>query len=291
MPSVSRVGPGDSPTVSVSIQDLQASKDRGERFPVLTAYDYPTAKIIDELEIPLILVGDSLGNVVLGYESTVFVTMDEMLHHTKAVVRGAKRALVVGDMPFMSYQTNPDDALTNAARFLQEGGAQAVKLEGGEIMAETVRALADRGIPVMGHIGFTPQSAYKIGQRVQGRSLEAARQLVRDAQALDEAGAFAVVVELVPTELAKVITDRIKVPTIGIGAGPHCDAQVQVISDILGLYTDFVPRHAKRFANLADAMREGVKAYTSEVMDGSFPTAEHGAAMDDEVLRALLEDL
>ena len=291
MPSVSRVGPGDSPTVSVSIQDLQASKDRGERFPVLTAYDYPTAKIIDELEIPLILVGDSLGNVVLGYESTVFVTMDEMLHHTKAVVRGAKRALVVGDMPFMSYQTNPDDALTNAARFLQEGGAQAVKLEGGEIMAETVRALADRGIPVMGHIGFTPQSAYKIGQRVQGRSLEAARQLVRDAQALDEAGAFAVVVELVPTELAKVITDRIKVPTIGIGAGSHCDAQVQVISDILGLYTDFVPRHAKRFANLADAMREGVKAYTSEVMDGSFPTAEHGAAMDDEVLRALLEDL
>ena len=277
--------------MSVSIQDLQASKDRGERFPVLTAYDYPTAKIIDELEIPLILVGDSLGNVVLGYESTVFVTMDEMLHHTKAVVRGAKRALVVGDMPFMSYQTNPDDALTNAARFLQEGGAQAVKLEGGEIMAETVRALADRGIPVMGHIGFTPQSAYKIGQRVQGRSLEAARQLVRDAQALDEAGAFAVVVELVPTELAKVITDRIKVPTIGIGAGSHCDAQVQVISDILGLYTDFVPRHAKRFANLADAMREGVKAYTSEVMDGSFPTAEHGAAMDDEVLRALLEDL
>jgi 3-methyl-2-oxobutanoate hydroxymethyltransferase len=277
--------------VRVSIQDLQASKDRGERFPVLTAYDYPTAKIIDELEIPLILVGDSLGNVVLGYESTVFVTMDEMLHHTKAVVRGVKRALVVGDMPFMSYQTNPDDALTNAARFLREGGAQAVKLEGGEIMAETIRALADCGIPVMGHIGFTPQSAYKIGQRVQGRSLEAARQLVRDAQALDEAGAFAVVVELVPTELAKVITDRIKVPTIGIGAGPHCDAQVQVISDILGLYTDFVPRHAKRFANLADAMREGVKAYTSEVMDGSFPTAEHGAAMDDEGLRALLEDL
>jgi 3-methyl-2-oxobutanoate hydroxymethyltransferase len=275
----------------VSIQDIQDSKDRGERFPVLTAYDYPTAKIIDELEIPLILVGDSLGNVVLGYESTVFVTMDEMLHHTKAVVRGAKRALVVGDMPFMSYQTNPDDALTNAARFLREGGAQAVKLEGGEIMAETVRALTDRGIPVMGHIGFTPQSAYKIGQRVQGRSLEAARQLVRDAQALDEAGAFAVVVELVPTELAKVITDRIKVPTIGIGAGPDCDAQVQVISDILGLYTDFVPRHAKRFANLADAMREGVKAYTSEVMDGSFPTAEHGAAMDDEVLRALLGDL
>ena len=284
-------GRWDRFAVRVSIQDLQASKDRSERFPVLTAYDYPTAKIIDELGIPVILVGDSLANVVLGYDSTVFVTMDEMLHHTKAVARGAKQALVVGDMPFMSYQTNPDDALTNAARFLREGGAQAVKLEGGEVMAETVRALTDRGIPVMGHIGYTPQSSYKIGRRVQGRSLEDARKLVRDAEALDEAGAFSVVVELVPTELAKVITDRIKVPTIGIGAGPDCDAQVQVISDILGIYTDFVPRHAKRFVNLADAMREGVKGYAAEVTDGSFPAAEHGTGMEDEVLRALLKDL
>lgn len=275
----------------VSIQDLQASKDRGERFPVLTAYDYPTAKIIDELGIPVILVGDSLANVVLGYDSTVFVTMDEMLHHTKAVARGAKQALVVGDMPFMSYQTNAEDALSNAARFLREAGAQAVKLEGGEVMAETVRTLTERGIPVMGHVGYTPQSSYKIGRRVQGRSLEDARKLVRDAQALDEAGAFAVVVELVPSELAKVITERIKVPTIGIGAGPDCDAQVQVISDILGIYTDFVPRHAKRFANLADAMREGVKSYVADVMDGSFPGPEHGTDMEDEVLRALLEDL
>jgi 3-methyl-2-oxobutanoate hydroxymethyltransferase len=277
--------------VRVSIQDLQASKDRGERFPVLTAYDYPTAKIIDELGIPVILVGDSLANVVLGYDSTVFVTMDEMLHHTKAVARGAKQALVVGDMPFMSYQTNAEDALSNAARFLREAGAQAVKLEGGEVMAETVRTLTERGIPVMGHVGYTPQSSYKIGRRVQGRSLEDARKLVRDAQALDEAGAFAVVVELVPSELAKVITERIKVPTIGIGAGPDCDAQVQVISDILGIYTDFVPRHAKRFANLADAMREGVKSYVADVMDGSFPGPEHGTDMEDEVMRALLEDL
>ncbi len=275
----------------VSIQDLQASKDRGERFPVLTAYDYPTAKIIDELGIPVILVGDSLANVVLGYDSTVFVTMDEMLHHTKAVARGAKQALIVGDMPFMSYQTSPAEALTNAARFLREAGAQAVKLEGGEVMAETVRALTERGIPVMGHVGYTPQSSYKIGRRVQGRSLEDARKLVRDAQALDEAGAFSVVVELVPSELAKVITDRIKVPTIGIGAGPDCDAQVQVISDILGIYTDFVPRHAKRFANLANAMREGVKGYVAEVMDGSFPAPEHGSGMEEEVLRALLKDL
>ncbi len=275
----------------VSIQDLQALKDRGERFPVLTAYDYPTAKIIDEVGIPVILVGDSLANVVLGYDSTVFVTMDEMLHHTKAVARGAKQALIVGDMPFMSYQTNPAEALTNAARFLREAGAQAVKLEGGEVMAETVRALTERGIPVMGHVGYTPQSSYKIGRRVQGRSLEDARKLVRDAQALDEAGAFSVVVELVPSELAKVITDRIKVPTIGIGAGPDCDAQVQVISDILGIYTDFVPRHAKQFVKLADAMREGVKGYVAEVMDGSFPAPEHGSGMEEEVLRALLKDL
>ncbi len=284
-------GRWDRFTVRVSIQDLQASKDRGERFPVLTAYDYPTAKIIDELGVPVILVGDSLANVVLGYDSTVFVTMDEMLHHTKAVTRGAQQALIVGDMPFMSYQRSAEDALGNAARFLSEAGAQAVKLEGGEVMAETVRLLTERGIPVMGHVGYTPQSSYQIGRRVQGRSLEDAHKLVRDAEALEEAGAFSVVVELVPSELAKVITDRIKVPTIGIGAGPDCDAQVQVISDILGIYTDFVPRHAKRFVKLADAMREGVKGFVAGVMDGSFPGPEHGTGMEDEVLRALLDDL
>ena len=275
----------------VTIQEVQDFKGRSERFPVLTAYDYPTAKIVDEVGIPLILVGDSLGNVVLGYDSTVFVTMEDMLHHTKAVVRGAKRALVIGDMPFMSYQKNPGDALTNASRFLQEAGAQAVKLEGGEVMAETVRAIVDRGIPVVGHIGYTPQSTYQIGRRVQGRSLEAARNLVRDAQALDEAGAFAVVLELVPAQLAKVITERIKVPTIGIGAGPACDGQVQVISDMLGLYTDFVPRHTKQFAHLGDAMRAGVESYASEVKTGSFPTSEQSSALEDEVLRELLAGL
>ncbi len=275
----------------VTIQEVQDFKDRSERFPVLTAYDYPTAKIVDEVGIPLILVGDSLGNVVLGYDSTVFVTMEDMLHHTKAVVRGAKRALVIGDMPFMSCQKNPGDALTNASRFLQEAGSQAVKLEGGEVMAETVQALVERGIPVVGHIGYTPQSTYQIGRRVQGRSLEAARNLVRDAQALDEAGAFAVVLELVPAQLAKVITERIKVPTIGIGAGPACDGQVQVISDMLGLYTDFVPRHTKQFAHLGDAMRAGVESYASEVKTGSFPTSEQSSALEDEVLRELLAGL
>ena len=275
----------------ITIEEVQAFKDRAERFPVLTAYDYPTAKIIDEAGIPLILVGDSLGNVVLGYDSTVFVTMEDMLHHTKAVVRGTRRALVIGDMPFMSYQKNPDDALTNATRFLREAGAQAVKLEGGEVMAETVRTLVDRGIPVVGHIGFTPQSAYQIGRQVQGRSLEAARNLVWGAQALDEAGAFAVVLELVPTQLAEVITERIRVPTIGIGAGPKCDGQVQVVSDMLGLYTDFVPRHSKQFAHLADTMCAGIESYASEVKEGEFPSAEHGSTLEDEVLQELLNSL
>ena len=271
----------------VTLQEILGFKKRGERFPMLTAYDYPTAKVVDEAGVPLILVGDSLGNVVLGYDSTVFVTMDVMIHHTAAVVRGAKRALVVGDMPFMSYQTGTVTALENAARFLREAGAQAVKLEGGEVMAETTKALVDRGIPVMGHIGFTPQSAYQIGQRVQGRSIDAAEKLVRDAHAVEDAGAFAVVLELVPSELAKLITERLTIPTIGIGAGPDCDAQVQVVSDMLGLYTDFVPRHAKQFAHLADDMRSAVTTYSESVREGSFPTEENGSSLKDEVLTEL----
>ena len=271
----------------VTLQEILGFKKRGERFPMLTAYDYPTAKVVDEAGVPLILVGDSLGNVVLGYDSTVLVTMDVMIHHTAAVVRGARRALVVGDMPFMSYQTGTVTALENAARFLREAGAQAVKLEGGEIMAETIKALVDRGIPVMGHIGFTPQSAYQIGQRVQGRSIDAAEKLVRDAHAVEDAGAFAVVLELVPSELAKLITERLTIPTIGIGAGPDCDSQVQVVSDMLGLYTDFVPRHAKQFAHLADDMRSAVTTYSESVREGSFPTEENGSSLKDEVLTEL----
>jgi 3-methyl-2-oxobutanoate hydroxymethyltransferase len=275
----------------VTLQEILAFKKRGERFPMLTAYDYPTAKVVDEAGVPLILVGDSLGNVVLGYDSTVFVTMDVMIHHTAAVVRGAKRALVIGDMPFMSYQTDTVTALENAARFLREAGAQAVKLEGGEVMAETIKALVDRGIPVMGHIGFTPQSAYQIGQRVQGRSIDAAEKLVRDAHAVEDAGAFAVVLELVPSQLAKLITERLTIPTIGIGAGPDCDAQVQVVSDMLGLYTDFVPRHAKQFAHLADDMRSAVTTYSESVREGSFPTEENGSSLKSEVLTELEERL
>ena len=271
-----------------TIQQIQQIKDRGERFPVLTAYDYYTARAIDEAGIPAILVGDSLGNVVLGYDSTVSVTMEDMIHHTKAVTRGAKNALVIADMPFMSYQTGASDALRNAARFLQEAGAQAVKLEGGEVMADTVKTLVDRGIPVMGHIGFTPQSEFQIGRRYQGRrTADEARQLIRDAQALEDAGAFSVVLELVPTQLAKIITARLGVPTIGIGAGPDCDAQVQVVSDMLGIVTDHVGRHVKQYARLSEDMSAAVAAYAQEVRDGAFPTPDHGRPLADEILAEL----
>ena len=274
-----------------TIQQIQAIKDRGERFPVLTAYDYYTARAIDEAGIPVILVGDSLGNVVLGYDSTVSVTMEDMIHHTKAVTRAAKNALVVGDMPFMSYQTGATDALRNAARFLQEAGTQAVKLEGGEVMADTVKTLVDRGIPVMGHIGFTPQSEFQIGRRYQGRrTADEARQLIRDALALEEAGAFSVVLELVPTQLAEMITARLGVPTIGIGAGPHCDAQVQVVSDMLGIVTDHVGRHVRQYASIADEMSSAVSAYAQEVREGAFPTPDHGRPLSDEILEELGQD-
>ncbi|GAG18001.1 unnamed protein product, partial [marine sediment metagenome] len=233
----------------VSITQIREMKQKGEKIAMLTAYDYATAKLIDGAGIPLILVGDSLGMVVLGYESTIPVTMDEMIHHTKAVVRGTTRALVVGDMPFMTYQVSIDDALRNAARFIQEGGAQAVKLEGGESMAETVKRIVSSGIPVMGHIGLTPQSIHQLGGfKVMGKTLEAAIRLMNDAKALDEAGVFAIVLECVPEPLSKLITEKVSVPTIGIGAGKYCDGQVQVISDLLGLYTDFVPKHAKQYA-------------------------------------------
>jgi 3-methyl-2-oxobutanoate hydroxymethyltransferase len=275
----------------VSIQKIQQYKDNGERFPVLTAYDYPTAKIIDEAEVPMILVGDSLGNVVLGYESTVFVTMSDMLHHTKAVVRGSKKALVLADMPFMSYQVNPSEALVNGSKFLQEAGAQAIKLEGGEEMAETVDTLVSRGIPVVGHIGFTPQSAYQIGQRVQGKTVEAALQLVKDAQAIADAGAFSIVLELIPTEVAQIITEKLPIPTIGIGAGPHCDSQVQVVSDMLGLFTDFVPKHAKQYTEISSVMRKGIENYVGDVKSGSFPSKVHGSNLSENVLNELKSHL
>jgi len=272
----------------VTITEIKDMKQKKEKIPMLTAYDYVTAKMVDEAGVPLILVGDSLGMVMLGYESTIPVTMEEMIHHTKAVVRGARKALVIGDMPFMTYHISVPDALHNAARFIQEGGAQAVKLEGGEVVAEKVRRLVDCGIPVMGHIGLTPQSIHQLGGfKVRGKGLEEAKKLLNDARILEEAGAFAIVLECTPAPLSKLITQELGIPTIGIGAGPDCDGQVQVISDLLGLYTEFVPKHAKQYARLAGEIRTAVSSYISEVKSVSFPTMEQSYTMDKTIVKQL----
>jgi len=274
-----------------TILQIKEMKQKGKRIPMLTAYDYATAKLIDAAGIPLILVGDSLGMVVLGYESTIPVTMEEMLHHTKAVVRGTEQSLIIGDMPFMTYHASVSEALHNAARFIQEGGAQAVKLEGGEVMAETVRRVVDCGIPVMGHIGLTPQSVHQLGGfKVQGKTQEAAIRLMKDACALEEAGVFAIVLEAIPTPLAKLITKKVGVPTIGIGAGPFCDGQVQVVSDLLGLFTDFVPKHAKQYARLSDIIKQAVGEYINEVQAGTFPTDKQSYTMDESLLAGLEQE-
>jgi 3-methyl-2-oxobutanoate hydroxymethyltransferase len=277
--------------VRKTILDIQQMKARGERIPMLTAYDYPIAKLLDAAGVPMLLVGDSVGNNVLGYSSTIPVTLDDMVHHTAAVVRGAASALVVADMPFLTYATL-DRAVVAAQRLMQESGAQAVKLEGGAAMAPIVERLVDCGVPVMGHLGYTPQSAYVFGTaRLQGRKAAAARRIVEDALALEAAGAFAIVLELVPTQLAGAISRLLHIPTIGIGAGPECDGQVLVIHDVLGLNPDFAPRLAKRFADLGEAIRAAAAAYSAEVTAGSFPAAEHSSTMDETELRAALEGL
>ena len=282
-------------TKRVQVRDLQRMRDRGEPITMLTAYDYPTAQMADDAGIPILLVGDTLGMVVLGYESTVPVTVDEMIHHGKAVVRGAKRAHVVVDMPFGSYQGGWQDALRNATRIMQETGCGSVKLEGGQRSAETVRHLVDAGIPVMGHIGLTPQSVNQTsGFRVQGKTPRDAVHLISDAKALDEAGAYAIVLELVPTALAQMITQRVSVPTIGIGAGPFCSGQVQVWHDILGLYDDLKPRHARRFVELGVEIRRAIGEYREQVEAGAFPTADESFYMDEralELIKALLPEL
>ncbi len=269
----------------VNIGEIREMKQRGEKIPMLTAYDYAFAKIIDEAGVPLILVGDSLGMVMLGYESTIPVTMDEMIHHVKAVVRGTKHALVIGDMPFMTYHVSMEDTLRNAARFIQEGGAQAVKLEGGEVVADKVSRLVSCGIPVQGHIGLTPQSVNQLGgYKVVGKTPEVAVCLLNDAKALEEAGAFSIVLECVPAPLSQLITERATVPTIGIGAGKGCDGQVQVVSDILGLFTDFVPKHAKQYARLSQTVTTAVIDYIAEVKAGDFPTPKQSYEMDRDIL-------
>ena len=273
----------------VTISDIKDMKARGEKIPMITAYDYTSARIVDESGIPMILVGDSLGQVMLGYDSTVPVTMDEMIHHTKAVARGTRNALIVGDMPFMSYQTGSTDALRNAARFLQEAGAQTVKLEGGVAMASTVQRLVSSGIPVMGHIGLTPQSVNQLGgYKVQGKTLKTAVRVMEDARALETAGAFAIVLECVPESLSKLITNRLSIPTIGIGAGKECDGQVQVFHDMLGMINDFVPKHAKRYASLGDTIAGSLRQYAAEVREQSFPGPDHSYHLKEEVLAELL---
>jgi 3-methyl-2-oxobutanoate hydroxymethyltransferase len=265
----------------LSIHELREMKARGEKIPMLTAYDFPTARIVERAGVPMILVGDSLGMVVLGYDSTIPVTMEDMVRHGGAVVRGTERAIVVVDLPFMSYQVTPEDALRNAGRLLKETGCTAVKLEGGQAIAPVVRRLVDAGIPVMGHIGLTPQSVNQLGgYKVQGKTPAGAIKLINDGLALEKAGAFAVVLETVPANVARMVTEKLSVPTIGIGAGPYCDGQVQVLHDFLGFNPDFLPRHARRFADLATVASDAVTAYIDEVHAGAFPAAKESFGLE-----------
>jgi len=272
----------------ISTASLKEKRLKNEKISMLTAYDYSTATLVDAAGIDMILVGDSLGMVFLGYENTLSVTMEDMIHHTKAVVRGAKNAMIVGDMPFMSYHVSIEEAVRNAGRFIQEGGAQSVKLEGGQERIATVKAILDAQIPVMGHIGLTPQSVNQLGGfKVQGKDLETANKLIRDAKALDEAGVFAIVLECVPTQLAKRITEEVSVPTIGIGAGQYCDGQVLVINDMLGMFKGHIPKFVKKFANLEPVIIAALQTYKKEVEAGTFPSEEHGFTIKDDVLEKL----
>ena len=265
----------------------QAKKEHKKQ-TMLTAYDYSTAKLIDEAGVNSILVGDSLGMVCLGYEDTLSVTMEDMIHHTRAVTRGAKNALVVADMPFMSYQTSTYDAVVNAGRLIKEGRAQAVKLEGGATVCEQIRAIVDASIPVCAHIGMTPQSVNAFGGfKVQGKGEEAAQKILDDARRVQEAGAYAVVLECVPAALAKKITETLDIPTIGIGACADCDAQVLVYQDMIAMFSDFTPKFAKTFANAGAVMMEGFKAYIKEVEEGTFPAKEHTFKMDETIIDKL----
>lgn len=260
----------------VRLPQLAAMRSAGQKIVMVTAYDYTMARLMDQAGVDALLVGDSVGQVVAGYETTLPVTMEHMVYHTAAVRRGASRPLVIADLPFLSYQVSPEHALLNAGRLLKEGGADAVKLEGGREMAPTVRRLVEAGIPVVGHIGLTPQHVHRLGgYRVQGRSEADAERLLADAKALEEAGAACLVLELVPSEVARRVTEALSIPTVGIGAGPHCDGQVLVSYDMLGLNEDFKPRFLKRYAQLGRAVRDAVAAYAAEVRAGTFPGAEH----------------
>lgn len=271
-----------------TVLTFKQAKEKGDKLSMLTAYDYSTAKLIDEAGVNSILIGDSLGNVILGYEDTISVTMEDMIHHSAAVARGAKNALVICDMPFMSYQTSVYDAVVNAGRLMKEGRAQAVKLEGGKEVCPQVKAIVDAGIPVCGHLGLTPQSINAFGGfKVQAKTEAAAKKLIEDAKALEEAGAFAMVLECVPAKIAEIVTKAVSIPTIGIGAGNVCDGQVLVYQDMLGMFSDFTPKFVKRFADIGTVMREAFAAYDSEVKAGIFPEEKHEYTVSDDVLEKL----
>ncbi len=274
-----------------TIREIAAMKRRGERISMITAYDYTSARIVEAAGVDIILVGDSLGQVVLGYDSTVPVTMDDMLHHIKTVVRGTSKVHIVGDLPFMSYQASEVEAIRNAGRLLKEGGAQSVKLEGGRQVADTMHRIVQAGIPVMAHIGLTPQAVNQLGgYRIQGKTTRAAIELIEDAKAVEDAGAFAIVLEGVPSQLAGMITARLTIPTIGIGAGVHCDGQVQVFHDVMGLYTDFTPKHARKYAHLAELIRDAVAEYIRDVRAQSFPSEDESFTLSPAVLAELTGD-
>jgi 3-methyl-2-oxobutanoate hydroxymethyltransferase len=262
-------------TDKVTVTGIQKKKGK-EKITVLTAYDFPLAQILDQAGIEIILVGDSLGNVILGYPNTIPVTMEDMIHHTKAVARGCSRSLLIADMPFMSYQISVQEAVRNAGRLIQEGGAEGVKLEGGVSVKEQIKTIVQSGIPVMGHVGLTPQSVHSFGgYKVQGKGEEAAKKVLADAQAVEEAGAFSIVLEGIPLKLAKQITEKLKIPSIGIGAGPHCDGQVLVTYDLLGVYQAFTPKFVKRYVDLSSIIQQAINAYKEEVEKGSFPTEQY----------------
>ena len=271
-----------------TVATLQQQKLDGDKITMLTAYDYSTAKLVDECGVNTILVGDSLGMVMLGYEDTISVTMEDMIHHTAAVTRGAKNALVVGDMPFMSYQTSVYDAVVNAGRLMKEGRCQAVKLEGGASVCPQIKAITEASIPVVAHIGLTPQSVNAFGGfKVQGKSEADARRLIEEAKAVEAAGAFAIVLECIPAKLAKLITESVSIPTIGIGAGADCDGQVLVYQDMLALFSDFKPKFVKHFANAGEVMKPGFTEYIQEVKEGTFPAAEHTFKIADDIINKL----
>lgn len=271
-----------------TVKSFQEAKDSNRKITMLTAYDYSMAKMVDEAGVDSILIGDSLGMVFQGNDSTLPVTIDEMIYHTKAVVRGAKRALIITDMPFMSYHVSAEDAVRNAGRLVKEGGAHAVKLEGGTKYTEVIKAIVDAQIPVMGHIGLTPQSVNAFGGfKVQGRDEAAARQIIEDAKAIEKAGVFAITLEGIPAKLAKMVTEAVSVPTIGIGAGKECNGQVLVINDMLGMFSDFVPKFVKQYAKLNIDIKTAIKSYIEEVDNGSFPTDDHTFSIDAAVLDKL----